>query len=120
MKLAHYRKAAVAVLGAAAEIATTIPQDSGAWRYAQIIVAVATALGVYGVRNAPAPSREVERARLAEEIAEAPPSRISEQRPPRKPPVPPSGSTPSSIPDCPPTEKGSWEDEPTTGMHRRR
>lgn len=37
------------------------------------------------------PSREVERARLAEEIAEAPPSRISQERPPHKPPVPPIG-----------------------------
>jgi hypothetical protein len=55
MKLARYRKAAVATLGAAAEIAVTVPQDSSAWRTAQIVVAVATAFGVYGVRNAPAP-----------------------------------------------------------------
>jgi hypothetical protein len=54
--MTRYRKTAVAVLGGAATIATAIPQESPWWRWAQIIIAVATAVGVYSVRNAPAPT----------------------------------------------------------------
>lgn len=56
--MSRYRKTIVAVLGGAATIATAIPQDSPMWRWAQIVIAVATAAGVYSVRNAPAPPKE--------------------------------------------------------------
>ena len=49
--IARYRKFIVALLGAAAEAAVAIPPDSPAWRWAQVLIAVATAAGVYGVRN---------------------------------------------------------------------
>lgn len=54
-KLARYRKFIVAALGLAADVAVTIPPDSPRWRTAQVIIAVATAAGVLGVRNAPKP-----------------------------------------------------------------
>ena len=52
-RLARIRKALVATLGVAAVIAAGIPQDSPMWRYAQVVLAVATAAGVYGIRNTP-------------------------------------------------------------------
>jgi type IV secretory pathway protease TraF len=58
MNLARYRKAIVGAIGLAATIAATIPTDTPAWRWAQVIVALATALGVYGVRNAPPVTRD--------------------------------------------------------------
>lgn len=56
LKLARYRKAVVATLGTAATIAVTIPQGSPLWRYAQIIIGLATIAGVTAARNAPAAS----------------------------------------------------------------
>jgi hypothetical protein len=54
-KLARVRKSVVAGLGTAATVAATIPPDTAMWRWAQLVLAVATVAGVYRVRNAPAP-----------------------------------------------------------------
>lgn len=93
MNLARYRKAIVAVLGGAATVATAIPQESPMWRYAQIVIAIATAAGVFGVRNAPAPSQQVQRMPVADEVLEADrrerQSRIATERPPVPPPPDP-------------------------------
>lgn len=84
MNLARYRKAIVAVLGGAATVATAIPQESPMWRYAQIIIAVATAAGVFGVRNAPAQVPPPPAAK-----ADPGPSRIATERPLVPPPLDP-------------------------------
>lgn len=57
MKLARYRKAIVAVLGAAAVIAAELPADAPSWLTGTF--AVLAAIGVFFVRNdQPARSRE--------------------------------------------------------------
>lgn len=53
MNLAHYRKTIIAALGVAATLAATIPPDSPGWRWAQLVLAVATVAGVRQVRNDP-------------------------------------------------------------------
>ena len=57
MKLARYRKAVAATLGTAATIATTIPPDTPLWRTAQVILGLATIVGVTATRNAAAPAK---------------------------------------------------------------
>ncbi len=49
--MSRYRKAAVALLGGAATVAAQVPADTPAWRWAQIILAVATAAGVWATPN---------------------------------------------------------------------
>lgn len=51
MNLARYRKAAVAVIAAAAETGLAIWGPSNHW--VAVGIAIATALGVYGVPNKP-------------------------------------------------------------------
>jgi hypothetical protein len=54
--IARARKAVVAVLGLAVIVAAELPPGSpeGLKRWAPVVIGAATALGVYGVRNAPA------------------------------------------------------------------
>jgi hypothetical protein len=56
--IARARKAVVAVLGLAAIVAAELPPGSpeGLKRWAPVVIGVATAVGVYGVRNAPIPT----------------------------------------------------------------
>lgn len=51
--LKRYAKMLVALVGVAATVAATIPQDSAGWRWAQLILAVATVVGVRQTPNAP-------------------------------------------------------------------
>lgn len=88
--LARYRKFAVAVLGGAATIAVAIPQDTSWGRWAQVVIAVATAAGVYGVRNAPSPSPWLP---VASKVDPGP-SRIATERPPVPPPPDPGKRNP--------------------------
>jgi hypothetical protein len=62
MKIARVRKSIVAGLGTAATIAATIPPDTAMWRWAQLVLAVATVAGVYATPNrlsAPEPNRSI-------------------------------------------------------------
>jgi hypothetical protein len=58
--IARARKAVVAVLGLAAIVAAELPPGSpeGLKRWAPVVIGVATALGVYSVRNAPIPTSD--------------------------------------------------------------
>lgn len=85
MKLARYRKFAVAVLGGAATIAVAIPQDTSWGRWAQVVIAIATAAGVFGVRNA---SAQAPSSSVAAKVDPGP-SRIATERPPVPPPPDP-------------------------------
>jgi len=85
MNLAGARKAIVAIIGLAAVLATQLPPGTpeGMQRWAPVVIGAATALGVFGVRNAqPAPPP------LPPKAADLPPSRIADERPqppPRRP-----------------------------------
>jgi hypothetical protein len=59
--LAKYRKAIVAALAASGVIAAELPSNSPEWLSG--LLAVAGALGVYLVRNAPPPARSRQEAR---------------------------------------------------------
>ena len=84
MNFAGARKAIVATVGLAAVLAAELPPGTpeGVQRWAPVVIGVATALGVYGMRNAqPASSPRAA-------PAEPPPSsRIADERPtqPRRP-----------------------------------
>ncbi len=82
MNFAGARKAIVATVGLAAVLAAELPPGTpeGVQRWAPVVIVAATALGVYGTRNAlPALSPRAER-------AEPPPSsRIADERPPVPP-----------------------------------
>jgi hypothetical protein len=93
-KLARIRKTLVALLGTAATVAATIPPDTPLWRTAQIILAVATIVGVYQVRNAQPVTREALKEqtrgpRTGNPYADPPPPRQS--RVGRTKPPPPRG-----------------------------
>ena len=81
MNFAGARKAIVAIVGLAAVLAAELPPGTpeGVQRWAPVVIVAATALGVYGTRNAlPAPPRRAP--------AEPPPSsRIANERPPLPP-----------------------------------
>jgi hypothetical protein len=85
--LTRIAKAIVAAVGVAATVAATIPPDTPAWRWGQVVIALATVLGVWATPNAEreVPSRAARRAQLADQIS-PPSSRIADERPPRRPP----------------------------------
>jgi hypothetical protein len=87
MNVAGARKAIVAIIGLAAVLATQLPPGTpeGVQRWAPVVIGAATALGVYGTRNATSvPPPRAER-------AEPPPtSRIADERP-QPPPRRPTG-----------------------------
>jgi hypothetical protein len=83
MNVAGARKAIVAIIGLAAVLATQLPPGTpeGVQRWAPVVIGAATALGVYGTRNAQQTPPRAGR-------AEPPPSRIADERPqpqPRRP-----------------------------------
>jgi hypothetical protein len=81
-----YAKAVVAVLGGAATVAAAIPPDTTLWRWAQVVLALATAVGVYSVPNKQPLTREAlkeqTRAPRADPPPDRPKSRIYQRRPP--------------------------------------
>jgi len=79
VNFAGARKAIVATVGLAAVLAAELPPGTpeGVQRWAPVVIGAATALGVYGTRNAqPAPSPRAGRA------DPSPSSRIADERPP--------------------------------------
>ena len=82
MNFAGARKAIVATVGLAAVLAAELPPGTpeGVQRWAPVVIGAATALGVFGTRNAqPAPSPRAGRG------GPSPSSRIANERPPLPP-----------------------------------
>jgi hypothetical protein len=79
--IARARKAVVAVLGLAAIVAAELPPGSpeGLKRWAPVVIGVATALGVYSVRNAPIPTPDPPTIPPAQP---PPPSAVAKTKPP--------------------------------------
>jgi hypothetical protein len=94
-RLARIRKTLVALLGTAATVAATIPPDTPPWRGAQVILALATAVGVYSVPNKQPLTREALKEqtrgpRTGNPLGNPPPpgrprSKIYQRRPPPPP-----------------------------------